>query len=170
MTRNVDAALVYQRTEAGEDLLRAGATALGNVARRILPMIDGRRPVAQLPDEMRPGDLEAAITELQTQGLIRFTGRADSLGEEQIRAQMIADRASLQKLKIELDGLFTLEMGNPGEVWDARVRDSVSLTVLRSVLREGIDVAYFRSGSSVARRLVDKVRPIFRQHKNGAPD
>ena len=77
MTSERKAGVIYQRTEAGDSLLRAGSSALGHVARRILPMIDGRRRLADLPETARPGDLEAAITELQTQGLIRFTGRVE---------------------------------------------------------------------------------------------
>ncbi|MGH1361511.1 MAG: hypothetical protein ACRBC3_22335 [Burkholderiaceae bacterium] len=162
MSGNTDAALIYQRTEKGEELMRAGARALGHVARRILPMIDGRRRVADLPENVRPGDLEAAITELQTLGLIRFTGRADPLDAQDLLAQQEADQILLSQVKNDLNGLFVREMGPPGEIWDARVADTVSMVVLRRVLREAIDVSYFRSGSEVARNLVEIVRPIFR--------
>ncbi|MGB7183000.1 MAG: hypothetical protein WA888_08565 [Burkholderiaceae bacterium] len=165
MTDNIKPAIVYQRTERGEALMRAGAAALGQVARRLLPLIDGRRRVADLPDTVRPGDLEAAITELQTHGLIRFTGRNDGQTEAELRARTEAEHSELVLLKAELSGLFTREMGNPGEVWDARVADCVSLDVLRRVLREAIDVAYFRSGAIVARSIVDAVRPIFRRRR-----
>jgi hypothetical protein len=164
MIGNTDSGLVYQRTEAGEALLRAGANALTQVARRLLPLFDGRRRVADLPSNMRAGDLEAAITELQTQGLIRFTGRAD-LGPPEGRASLEAERVILAELKVELDGLFAREMGEPGKVWDARVQDCVNLLILRRVLREAIDIAYFRSGADAARRIVAVVRPIFRAHK-----
>ena len=166
MSGNTDAALIYQRTEKGEDMLQAGARALGHVARRILPMIDGRRRVADLPENVRPGDLEAAITELQTLGLIRFTGRSEPLEEQEVIALQEADQILLATVKADLAGLFTREMGQPGEIWDARVADTVSMVVLRRVLREAIDVSYFRSGSEVARSLVETVRPIFRAGPN----
>ena len=162
---NIKPAIVYQRTERGEDLLRAGAAVLGQVARRLLPLIDGRRRVADLPETVRPGDLEAAITELQTEGLIRFTGRDDSQTEADLRARSEAQLGELVLLKSKLAGLFTREMGKSGEIWDARVSDCVSLDVLRRVLREAIDVAYFRSGAAVARSIVDAVRPIFRNRR-----
>lgn len=157
-----DIGLIYQRTAAGEALLGAGARALGHVARRILPLIDGHRRVADLPDNVRPGDLEAAISELQTRGLIEFTGRAEPLPEQDLLAQEEADQLLLAQIKIDLDGVFFREMGSAGEIWDARVNDSVNLVVLRRILREAIDVAYFRSGSEAARNLVAVVRPIFR--------
>lgn len=165
MSDNIEPAIVYQRTERGEDLLTAGASKLGRVARRLLPLIDGRRRVADLPETVRPGDLEAAITELQTEGLIRFTGRDESQSEIDLQARSQAEFSELVLLKSELAGLFTREMGNPGEIWDARVADCVSLDVLRRVLREAIDVAYFRSGAAVARCIVDQVRPIFRNRR-----
>ena len=162
MSGNTDSALVYQRTEKGEDIMRAGARALGHVARRILPMIDGRRRVADLPENVRPGDLEAAITELQSLGLIRFTGRREPVPRQDLEAQQEADQMMLAKVKTDLQGLFVREMGAPGGIWDARVADAVNLVVLRRVLREAIDISYFRSGSEVARRLVQIVRPVFR--------
>lgn len=165
MSRDNDSTVIYQRTEAGEALLNAGARALGHVARRILPMIDGRRRIADLPDTVRPGDLEAAISELQTRGLIEFTGRAEPLPEEELHAQEEADQLLLAQIKADLDGIFFREMGSAGEIWDARVNDCVNLTVLRRILREAIDVAYFRSGSEAARNLVSRVRPVFRSQR-----
>lgn len=162
MSRPTDATLIYQRTEAGEALLRAGARALGHVARRILPMIDGRRRLADLPDNVRPGDLEAAISELQTRGLIEFTGRIDPLQEQELKAQEEADQILLAQVKLDLDGVFFKEMGSAGEIWDARVNDCVNLVLLRRILREAIDVAYFRNGSEAARNLVSIVRPVFK--------
>ena len=165
MSTRRDIGVIYQRTEAGESLLRAGASALGQVARRILPMIDGRRRLADLPEAVRPGDLEAAITELQTQGLIRFTGRIEPISNEERKRQDAEDMALVARAKADLDGMFAREMGKAGEIWDARVRDSVNLLVLRRVLREGIDVAYFRAGYEAARNLVAAVRPLFKQHR-----
>ena len=162
MSANLQPGVVFQRTERGEALLRAGAAALGNVARRLLPLFDGRKSLGDLPDNVRPGDLEAAITELQTNGLIRSAGTAEPQSEEVVKAQTNAEMAMLAMLQTELNGLFQREMGNPGKIWDARVADSVNLNILRRVLREGIDVAYFRSGADVARNLIDAVRPIFR--------
>ena len=165
MTGDRNAGVIYQRTEAGESLLRAGSNVLGHVARRILPMIDGRRRIADLPETARPGDLEAAITELQTQGLIRFTGRVEPVSNEERARQKADDHALLTRVKADLTGMFAREMGQAGEIWDARVRDSVNLVILRRVLREGIDVAYFRAGSDAARNLVAAVRPLFKQRR-----
>lgn len=160
-----DGGVIYQRTEAGESLLRAGTAALGQVARRLLPLIDGRRRLADLPEAVRPGELEAAITELQTQGLIRFSGRVEPVSNDERRELEAAEHALLSRAKADLSGMFAREMGKAGEIWDARVRDSVNLLVLRRVLREGIDVAYFRAGSEAARNLVAAVRPLFKQHR-----
>ncbi len=166
MKERIEPGIVFQRTERGDALMRAGAAALGNVARRLLPLIDGNRRIGDLPDNVRPGDLEAAITELQTNGLIRSTNQAEPPNERALQAQTQAEMAMLAMLQTELNGLFKREMGKPGEIWDARVADSVNLNVLRRVLREGIDVAYFRSGADVARNLIDAVRPIFKAKKH----
>lgn len=165
MSSNTDQTLIYQRTEKGEDMLRAGARALGHVARRILPMIDGRRRVADLPENMRPGDLEAAISELQALGLIRFTGRAGPITTQDQKVQDETDQTMLAQVKTDLNGLFVREMGAYGEIWDTRVAETANMVLLRRVLREAIDVSYFRSGSEVARNLVKIVRPIFRSGK-----
>jgi hypothetical protein len=38
--------------------------------------------------------------------------------------------------------------------------------VLRRVLREAVDVVYYRNGESAARRIVAAVRPVFEQSRN----
>jgi len=153
--------LVYARTAAGEAEMSARALPISSSARRLLTLIDGRRAVALLSNFIRVGELEALAGELLTHGLIEATGLADLPDEAGRLARLRAEQAALQDAKRRLQRLFEGELGTAGRVWDARVADSVNLDVLRRVLREGVDVVFYRSGEAAARRIVAAVRPVF---------
>jgi hypothetical protein len=60
---------------------------------------------------------------------------------------------------------FQAALGDLGTVLDARIADSMSLTVLRAVLREGITRIDAECGELAARNLIAKVRPLFAAHQ-----
>lgn len=163
MNAQADLRLIYARTALGHDQLAQPRPDLGQGAHRILALIDGQRRVGDLVEFVRPGELGPILAELESQALIEVAGLADEPTEALRRARASAEQAMLDEAKRSLQGLFDNELGAAGHVWEARVADSISMEVLRRVLREAVDVVYYRSGEAAARRIVAAVRPVFEQ-------
>lgn len=127
--------------------------ALAPQVRRVLILAAGRRPLAELAQHVRPGEIEAAVALLVSLGLIEPTVRADP-------APAVSPQRRLAALKRALHGVFEQALGHDGIVADARVRDSVDLPRLRRALRESIDQAGLRAGDATATELAQRVRRL----------
>jgi hypothetical protein len=163
-----DPRLVYAKTPTGSVEMGERKLGLSPVVRRILIVIDGQRRLADLPAFARPGDLGFIIEELQARGLIALVGIADDPSESERIAHAVEDLRILVAMKNLLRGVFEAELGSAGQVLEARIADSVSLDVLKRVLREGIDAVAHRRGDTAARRIVSLVRPLLNQTLRGA--
>ncbi len=161
--RAFDELTVFERTATGDAALAAPPPGLDRASLRLLTLIDGQRSLADLPRFARAGELDRLVAMLRGRGLVELRGQADQPDALARQRRIAADRAMLEQLKRELRGVFNRELGHAGEVWEARVQDCVSTEVLRQVLREAIDVLYFRGGDEPARRVVALVKPLFRQ-------
>ncbi|HMM52645.1 MAG: hypothetical protein LC136_10885 [Burkholderiales bacterium] len=166
MSAEPDPRLVYARTADGDDESAEPRRELAPGERRILNAIDGQRCVGDLVQFARPGELGPILAELEARRLIEVVGLADEPSEAERRARASAEQALLERAKHGLRGVFGAELGAAGQVWEARVADCVSMEVLRRVLREAVDVVYFRSGEAAARRIVAAVRPVFEQARD----
>lgn len=155
-----DQRVVYVKTPAGSKEVLARKLSLNPAERRILIIIDGKRSVAELPDFARPGEVVSILANLYQKGLIQISGTYELPTPQQIAAKKIEDDHKLNRLKATLEGVFERELGVGGQVWDARLSDSVSLEVIRGVLREAIDVLFSRAGEPAARRVIASIRPI----------
>ena len=93
--------------------------------------------------------------------IVEASGIAEPPDEAGRLARQLAEQVALQSAKQRLHQLFEREFGPAGHVWDARVADCVNMEVLRRVLREAVDVVYYRHGEASARRIVAAVRPVF---------
>ncbi len=153
---------VFAKTDAGRRALLGQSVSLDQSARRILILVDGKRTLADLPQFARAGEIERIIDELVERGLIAQVGVAATPSADVQRQRRLAEQVLLADVKSQLRGVFEAELGAAGQIWEARVSDCVSADVLRRVLREGIDVLYFRSGEAAARRVVTLVKPLFR--------
>lgn len=161
--REFDELTVFERTETGDAALAAPPPGLDRASLRLLTLIDGQRSLADLPRFARAGELDRLVSILRGRGLVALRGKVAQPDALARRQRIAAERAMLAQLKRELRGVFIHELGHAGEVWEARVQDCVSIEVLRQVLREAIDVLYFRGGGEPARRVVALVKPLFRQ-------
>jgi hypothetical protein len=166
MSAEPDPRLIYARTADGHDEAAGPQRELDPAARRILALIDGQRRTGDLRAFARAGELGPIIAALEAHRLIEVAGLAEEPTEAQQRARAAAEQALLDAAKRSLRGLFDAELGSAGHVWEARVVDSVNMEVLRRVLREAVDVVYYRNGESAARRIVTAVRPVFEQSRN----
>jgi hypothetical protein len=154
-TRRIDPRLVYAKTEAGVKEITARTLGLSQSARRVLILLDGKRALSQLPGFVRPGDLANIVDQLETQNLVSLVGISDTApGDHNIEAEQ------LSKLKPKFKEMFNRELGPVGRVFDARVYDAVTMDVMRTALREGIDYIKEFADPNTARRLVDYVRAV----------
>jgi hypothetical protein len=155
-----DQRVVYIKTSAGSKEVLARKLSLNPAERRILIIIDGKRSVAELPDFARPGEIVSILAGLSQKGLIQVSGMYELPSAEELGKRRALDTQKLDRIKAELESVFERELGVGGQVWDARLADSVSLEVVRTVLREAIDVLFSRAGEPAARRVIALVRPI----------
>jgi len=152
---------VYGRTAKGDEQFDARSAQLLTGARRILRLIDGQRSLADLTPLARPGDLERIVDELQSNGLIRLIGIAETPSTEEARAMDREQREELSRLQGALAGRFEQVLGIDGMVLDARLQDCVSLDVLRRVMREAVDTLSRRASPQAAEQMLNQIRPLY---------
>jgi hypothetical protein len=66
----MDGSIVYAKTPKGVAEVAARSAQLAMTTRRVLIMIDGRRTVDELAVLLRPGEIDAVMTQLEGLGLI----------------------------------------------------------------------------------------------------
>ena len=149
MAEPLDPRLVYSKTPAGVGEVERRSDTLSVPARRVLVLIDGRRPLAALPAAVRPGELPKMIEELLAAGLIALSGIVEELpgGATDLRDPRLED------FKRRIDGAVTHELGPAGAVLEARLQDCVNMTVLRGVMREVVELVRARAGDAAAARV-----------------
>jgi hypothetical protein len=149
MAEPLDPRLVYGKTAAGMSEVTNRSEALSPGARRMLILIDGRRSLAQLPGNTRPGELPRLVEELLHAGLIALSGIVEELppGWNDVRDPRLED------FKQRVQGAVERELGPAGRVLEARLQDCVNMTVMRSVMREIIDLVRRRASEEAAGRV-----------------
>lgn len=152
---------LFARTPAGEAEQSARLLPLSASARRLLMLIDGRRPLALLANFVRAGEIERLLDELLQHSLVVQCGSVDPPDEASERARQRRELASLQAAKQRLQSLFERELGIEGLVMDARIADCVSMQVMRRVARDLIDQITERHGAARASRLLASLRQVF---------
>jgi hypothetical protein len=145
----LDPRRVYAKTAAGTAEVSRHSASLSVPARRLLLLLDGRRPLAALPSVVRIGELPRLIGDLLSAGLIAPIGLVETLPPE---AGAMRD-PRLEAFKRRIRGAVTRELGPAGAVLEARLQDCVNMTVMRGVMREVVETVRIRAGSAAAGRL-----------------
>jgi hypothetical protein len=155
----MDESLVYVKTPKGvaEVATRGGALSLS--ARRVLIMIDGKRSAGELAPLVRPGEIDAVMALLESQG---FVQRADTapvrsapraMEPAMAAAPAVApgtlDVATVMNEGVEERNLLTLEeakrravrevsdrLGPDGDIMSQRIEKCRNADELRERLRE----------------------------------
>jgi hypothetical protein len=70
----MDGSLIYAKTPKGVAEVGARGAQLSMVARRVLIMMDGKRTIDDLAMYVRPGEVAAIITQLESEGLAERAG------------------------------------------------------------------------------------------------
>lgn len=156
-----DPRLVFAKTAAGTEEITYRQHGLSSAARRILILIDGHRRLSDLPPFTRPGELEPLVDQLASLGLIALAGIADDPSPDEVRERQRREREALVHLQQGLRGEFERELGADGLVLEARMRDCVSLDLLRLLLREAVDQVARHRGRDAAERMLGVIRPIY---------
>lgn len=149
MTHPLDPRLIYARTPAGTAEVQTRELALAPPARRLLLLIDGRRPLAALPARVRAGEMPKLIEQLLSAGLIALSGIVDELPPG------LSDQRDpqLEHFKRSIRGSVERELGAAGRVLEARLQDCVNMTVMRSVMREVVELVRARKDPAAAERV-----------------
>lgn len=148
MAEPLDPRLVYAKTAAGVSEVQHRGDTLSAPARRLLLLIDGRRPLAALPAAVRPGELPGLVEELLAAGLIALAGIVETVPAiDELRDPRLED------FKRRIDGAVLQELGPAGHVLEARLQDCVNMTVMRGVLREVVELVRARAGDAAAGRV-----------------
>jgi hypothetical protein len=67
----MDGSIVYSKTPKGVAEVAARSAQLSMTTRRVLIMVDGKRTIDELAVLLRPGEIDAVITQLESAGLIQ---------------------------------------------------------------------------------------------------
>lgn len=67
----MDGSIVYSKTPKGVAEVAARGAQLSMTTRRVLIMVDGKRTIDELAVLLRPGEIDAVITQLESAGLIQ---------------------------------------------------------------------------------------------------
>lgn len=70
----MDGSLIYAKTPKGIAEVAARSAELSMVVRRVLIMMDGKRTVDDLSVYVRPGEIDAIVTQLESAGLAEKAG------------------------------------------------------------------------------------------------
>jgi len=94
MQDTIDYSIVFAKTPKGVAEINARSGALTLQARRVLIMIDGRRPVAELMAVVRTGEFEGILTKLEAQAMIEKVDLS-ALPDRDYELEDFADTISL---------------------------------------------------------------------------
>jgi hypothetical protein len=97
----MDGSLVYSKTPKGVAEIAARSAQLPMTTRRVLIMVDGKRTVDELAVLLRPGEIDAVMTQLEGAGLIHRSSSSHSLD-----VPTVAGR--------EIDAMAPTTQGAPG--------------------------------------------------------
>ena len=70
----MDGTLIYAKTPKGTAEVAARSAQLSMTTRRVLIMMDGKRTLEELATLVRPGEIEAIVTQLESAGLAQKAG------------------------------------------------------------------------------------------------
>lgn len=149
----VDAEAIYRRTADGERAIELTSQRVSRVSRRLLNLLDGVRPVRELPAVVPDDELPGILRELLDRHLIERVGSSDRDATGEPHPEL-----ALVRMKRALAGAFERELGPDASVLEARVQDCVSTVVLRNVVRELVELVAARKNRKAADRIAAIVR------------
>jgi hypothetical protein len=117
----MDGSLVYSKTPKGVAEVAARSAQLSMTTRRVLIMIDGKRSIDELAVLLRPGEIDAVITQLEAVGLIQRSSASHPLDVPTVAGREMDSVPTTQ-------GPTAGEDGNPMTLDEAKRRAVRELT------------------------------------------
>lgn len=117
----MDGSLVYSKTPKGVAEVAARSAQLSMTTRRVLIMIDGKRCIDDLAVLLRPGEIDAVITQLESVGLIQRSSASHPLDVPTVAGREMDSVPTTQ-------GPTAGEDGNPMTLEEAKRRAVRELT------------------------------------------
>ena len=103
----MDGTLIYAKTPKGVAEVAARSQQLSMTSRRVLIMMDGKRTVDELSQLVRPGEIDAIVSQLESAGLIVRINASTPLdvptvnGRESDVVVAITDRVVEQRIPVK---------------------------------------------------------------------
>jgi len=85
----MDGSFVYSKTPKGVAEVAARSAQLSMTTRRVLIMVDGKRTVDDLAVLLRPGEIDAVITQLESAGLIQRNSATHAIDVPTVAGRVI---------------------------------------------------------------------------------
>ncbi len=85
----MDGTIVYSKTPKGVAEVAARSAQLSMTTRRVLIMVDGKRTIDELAVLLRPGEIDAVITQLEGAGLIQRNSATHAIDVPTVTGRML---------------------------------------------------------------------------------
>jgi hypothetical protein len=85
----MDGSSVYSKTPKGVAEVAARSAQLSMTTRRVLIMVDGKRTIDELAVLLRPGEIDAVITQLESAGLIQRNSATHAIDVPTVAGRML---------------------------------------------------------------------------------
>lgn len=85
----MDGSIVYSKTPKGVAEVAARSAQLSMTTRRVLIMVDGKRTIDELAVLLRPGEIDAVITQLESAGLIQRNSATHAIDVPTVAGRML---------------------------------------------------------------------------------
>ena len=158
--------MVYTKTQKGRAEVAERSAGLSPVQRRLLILVDGRKPIAELQAFVRVDEIDATLTHLHEAGLIELTNASDGLavptaaGFTATRLQEIpraaTSPAEFSKVREDTSRFVMAHLGSSGAPICAAIDQCNSPVELRKLLR-GVEIF-------VGQRLGAQTTQTFARH------
>ena len=169
----MDGSLVYSKTPKGVAEVAVRSAQLSMTTRRVLIMIDGKRPIDELAVLLRPGEIDAVITQLEGAGLIHRASSSHAIdvptifGREQDGMSPVtqssgatdeANPMTLQEAKRRAVRELTDRLGPDSEQLALRIESCRTIEDFRECVREAERFVSAALGTAAAAEYLRALR------------
>jgi len=168
----MDERLVFAKTHEGHAEVRARSSGLSLAARRVLIMVDGTRSVAELSPLLRPGEIDAVLSHLESMRLVQRVDfdvpyhREEAAADDPAHGMAHgADPGVEEPHLATLDGAkrravreLNERLGPDAEIMAIRIEHCRNVDELRDRLREAERLVAGFLGESAAQEFVRAMR------------
>ena len=168
----MDGSVVYTKTAKGIAEIATRTAQLSMTSRRVLIMVDGKRTVDELAALLRPGEIDAVITQLETGGLIHRHAAIHALDVPTVAGREVdampvtqgpsgseeANPMTLEEAKRRAVRELTDRLGPDAEALSLRIESCRTIEDFRECVREAERFVTGAMGSAAAAEYLRALR------------